>query len=671
VHPLRAIALCLLIAASAAEDTAEAELELVVTPGLSRAALAVAPLSLLGDPAAKVTIDHIGAQLAALDGLASTTGLPPLLPLLRGFDGAVLHAAPFGPTDEASPFTSDLRLMALAIDAGGDAEGLSAWTDAMLARDSQRTRWEDFAGYSVGDDFFLGRDGTRFVVGHADHLSPPVQRLAQLAAAPAEPRIALTWRLGPALAAVGGHAPRWMQTVMDDLLGAWRGGAPTMRVRAAPEADGWHGRVAIADLWRLPLEPLDAEVAASARSGWTLAVGLHIDPSTAYALWAHLRTVAEAAPPAALPVTDAAPPAVPGVFVAPPAAAPGAEGDPGPVAVLPPPEAPIAPPPPLVGRLTGDCLAQARWTDALPTGAVLLRLHDGGEAAADLAALAAELGAADQPRAGAEQAFVLALPWGRLVIARQGDRLVVGTAEELLTAWLAGTAGDAPLAAGRIVQVDLDLPAIAQRWLPTAWAALEGVSEPLGDDPLGVADELAWAVNTALSRVPPPESVGAVLRMDDTFIAREDLLRLFPGSDLPAAVDAACAVYVPDPAPPAQEDAPAPSRLVLRFAAGFAILDNGERQIGLDAAALAEAMHGWKRLLGPDPAALVQVSAPEPAVFDRRWLPPLAAVLRHVPAYHLELSDADFVLRAEERGLPAISLAVIALGLRAWGSGAP
>ena len=71
----------------------------------------------------------------------------------------------------------------------------------------------------------------------------------------------------------------------------------------------------------------------------------------------------------------------------------------------------------------------------------------------------------------------------------------------------------------------------------------------------------------------------------------------------------------------------------------------------------------WKRLLGPEPSALVRLPTPEPTVFDRRWLPPLAVALGHVPAYRLDITSADFSLRISERGLPLASLAIIAAAL--------
>lgn len=588
--------------AGAAEPAVD--LELVIAPGLRPAALAVPPLSLIEDPAAALSIAHVRRQLTALDReLCDDVGL---LPAMMQLNGAVFQVG----KRRGSQFDWLLDHAALVFDCGPAAEDLAQGMDTTIAEIGERAHWSGFAGYAFDPDMFVGRAGGLVVLGQRPLLAAPVQRLAELQAAPADPRIGLTWHLGGLFAGLApGEHP-----LLDELLGAWRGGSPNVRVCAVPAADGWQGRVLIEDLGRLPLTVLDPDIAAAARSGWSITLGLHLEPSTVQHALAALGgsdwwTRAQLTPE-------------------------------------------------LLRQFTGDGLLQAGWiVGPFPTGAVLLRLHDGNEAAEALAAWADSFGAGVKARADADQAFSLMTAAGEILIARNGARLVVGTDPGLSAAWLAGAPGDSPLAADHIAQLVLDLPTVARQWLPLAWAAVDGVHEALVDDPLAMIDELVWELRETLRRVTPPASVSEALA------SPESLRHFFPGADLALAIDAACALYVPDPPLPIDPETPPSARLVLHFPAGFALFDGTERHTGLDPAALDAQLQGWVRLLGPEPAALVQVEEPTTVVFDHRWLPPLAVALTHVPTYHLAVTNTDFALRCDERGLPLASLATIAVAL--------
>ncbi|MGC3989570.1 MAG: hypothetical protein QM796_07815 [Chthoniobacteraceae bacterium] len=612
---LRAAALaaaCAVLAVGAAAEPDSPDLELVATPGWRQAALTAPPFSLLRDPGAAPVVAHVRDQLATFDqAMMVGSDLPPLLPLALHLDG-VVFATGVGPDGSSGGFGNGA---VLALEGGEAADSIDRWLDRqLLGVGTRRTAWEEFNGYFVDTSLFLGRSGSRFVLGDPEQLPLAVQRLAALAAAPPDPRIAMTWRLRPALERATAESA-WTAVAIDESLGAWRGTSPVARVDITAGAGCLAAETVVSALPRLPLATIDGEIAAAARSGHPVTLALHLDPLA----------VARLLQASGCPVQE--------------------EID----AVAP--------------QLTGDVLVQAGWSAGpLPQGAALLRLHDGGEAAAPLATLASALGATAVEREGADQAFELVTPAGAQLILRRGERLVIGSDQALIASWLAGQAGDAPLPAGFVVQLDADLPAIARQWLPWAWVALAAMDEPLGADPEAALDELAWELRDAFRRVAPPASVSDALSHGDpeAFAAREDLRRLFPGPDLAQAIDAACAVYVPQPpAAPVDDDGMPQAKLVLRFADGFTVVGPDGRDGALDAAKVAEEVAGWKHVFGPDPAALVQLQRPEPVVFDGRWLPPVAVALRHVPAYHLEVASADFSLRVSERGLPLVALVLI------------
>ena len=81
-------------AACAATEASLPEIELVATPGWREAAMVVAPLSMLRDPAAAATVAHVRGQLATMDDAqAASSALPSLMLVLEHLDGLVLHAA--------------------------------------------------------------------------------------------------------------------------------------------------------------------------------------------------------------------------------------------------------------------------------------------------------------------------------------------------------------------------------------------------------------------------------------------------------------------------------------------------------------------------------------------------------------------------------------------------
>ena len=605
------------IAACAATEATLPEIELVATPGWREAAMVAPPLSMLRDPAAAATVAHVRGQLATMDDAqAATSTLPSLMLVLEHLDGLVLHAA----RRAGEHFDWFQEGSALVTDCGVAVPGINQWMDTLLVDVGQRAHWEAYAGFALDSGVFIGCAGQRVVLGQVENLVEPVRVLERLVAAPADPRISMTWRLERRLKDLATQSVELpMRMVFDEFFGSWKDTKPIVQVCLATAPDGWHGDVIVNDVARLPLGNLEAQVAAAARSGYWLTLGMHVDPNSVQRMLHALD----------LPYAD------------------------------------------VVGQLTlhltGDYLLQMKGgAGPVPQGAVLLTVHDGNEVAALLSEYAHHNGMAEIVRQDADQAFAEITLTGTIFYARRGERLVIGNDEALLSQWLAGNPGDAPIIDPGVVHLDLELPAIAQQWLPMAWAILSSMHTSLSEDPLGILDSMSVEVRGGLRRLALPTSVSEALSLDmpELRVGWSALGRIFVGADMAAAIDAACTIYVPDPPRPPNEEGMPLARLVLRFSDGYAIFEEEGRQTALDATALDTQLQGWKRLLGPDPAVLPQVPMPEPAVFDARWLPPLAVALRHIPAYHLTVSATDFSLRVVESGLPLACLATIAVALK-------
>jgi hypothetical protein len=83
-----------------------------------------------------------------------------------------------------------------------------------------------------------------------------------------------------------------------------------------------------------------------------------------------------------------------------------------------------------------------------------------------------------------------------------------------------------------------------------------------------------------------------------------------------------------------------------------------------DVAALKTRLAGLVLVAGTDPENLVPIALPEQVTFDRRWLPPLAAMIDHMPRYRLGLQATKDGYRVVEDGLPlAGGMAVMATTL--------
>jgi len=586
--------------------------------GLTRAALdaaiSVPPGTWWNDPEARAVRDHVVAQLRRAQADAAL--LPPLVELAEHGAWALLEGFAPAVPPPGVPRQDELLLHA---DTGAAAPAWRAWIDREFAGTPPRSLGGIAGGGPPG--LFLGLRDARFIAGPdalVERRGPATPSAAPALRAAADLRPLLR-DLAPIIAG----DPVWQELLA--AAPAWRAWQPRVDAEAGVGPQGWRGTLRLTGTPGLPLRRLDPGISALARSDRALTVAVGADP----ALVARLVIGAIAA--------------VQGPFHARRALL-GIEAVAG------------APLPALAALTTGDVLVQVgAEVGPLPAGALVIKLADPARVGALLPAVAAGQGWTPTTVVGAEQAFTWMTPVGAVLIARSADRLVAGNDAVLVAAWCQGAAGDAALPAGAALHLGFDARRLGP-WLSVGLALLAQIDQPLGDDPLrGLDAAIAIGARSAVvgnvsARLLGPRPLPWVRRLVDN---------LASDGDGAALLDRGAALYERD-LPGRRE-----LRLVLRTASGFLLVGERERPL-LDAAGVAARLAGWRQTAGPPAALLPVLTLPERARVDRRWLPPLAVVQRHLPTWRLALwAEADGV-GGEEHGLPGATVALAALGWTWW-----
>lgn len=598
--------LCALGASALA--AAEPRLVLSADAGLREAALRSAPTSLLADPAAAAAVAATRAVVTVWAArLVEEDDLPPLPALLRHLDQAALIGLP--PEAGQDPL---LDRFACVADVGPAAEACAGWWESLAPFLDDGNGGEEMAvaGFTgrVSGGVLVARRGTTFLMA-------PVDEAAAVAAAVPAPTVAPALRLDWDLAGLVAGCARWAElepgfAVLDEITPAWGALAPRLRGEAIPDPAGWRARLVLDGLHQARWSAIDPAFAALARPGADATVGLALPPRVLVRL--------------ALLLHDPVP---------------GAEDDRAPALVA------------LADHLTGEALAQASWRDR-PRWALALRCLDAEGAAAALPAAAAALGALP----AADGRWTLPRADGA-AIALVDDRLVLGSDEAAVSAWLAGAAGGGPQPSGTL-WARLELPQIAQRLLPLLPLLLPATAEPGEVPTAGLIALLARTREEIRAGLAPAPALAAALA-DPVWRSANDELSgvLFPGPSLAAAVAASAALYAPEGGEPADT-----AVLVVRLG-DQALLVSADGSETWEAAKLgSERLGGYRRLAGEPPDRLVPGVPPPAARATRALLPPMATVLAHLRPWELRVTaDADALI-AEERGLP------LATALAAWGA---
>ncbi len=599
------------------------------------------PTSIFSDPACAPTLAHIVKQLELLGGgkpgWAASAGSG-----LHRLDLRILPPVAGDP---------DPRRARFALFADHDAARAVADALGAVALDPKPGEVGGLAGVGNGE-FFVGAAGTSLALGDPATL----RALHPLPADPKRPALSIACDFAPMIELVKALEGDGITYGLDPLVPKWRAEAPTLEISAAPAGESWTGTVAL-KAGSLPFHSIDPALAALARTGKHARFAAGLDPRAVAGLIGNLASERDERALAVVlgcTVADAA------------------------------------------KLFTGDVLLMVDASGIIPQGVLALRLRPEADASALVQAAAAAY-QGQKIEAGAEVvAYALDTPLGPWGLAAGKRLLVIGNDPDLAQDLLAGKAGDAPIPAGKAVVADIDLPLIAKQWLPLAYRMLGDARLELGADPLGnvqfrlpegaiaLVQTLGAAAKLSLLAQPtpppltltrngatlpwiPPPQLGAQLRallpnqssnQSSNQASTPPSIQQTADADLAVAIDASFSVFA-DPAA-----TPDSFATIVRLADGWHVLEDDRRgrKLPLSSQQLASRLGALKRVLGSEPEKLRLLAPPVRPSIDRRWLPELGVLLRHVPAYHLEATLTPAGITAEERGAPLGTLAA-ALGV--------
>jgi hypothetical protein len=680
---------CPLLAAAAAEPVtayldSRAELLIALDRSLITQAMAARPTSIYSDPDAAPAMAQVREQLQRL--IAADHETPPFLDLIAGGRGLLLMGYPFDGT-QAGSFEPD---MAVLVASGSSQEVMRAYirtnfADGHGAAPASVTL-QGFTGWSQ-DEFFAGFNDDVMIIGKQSHVAGLAHRIAPETYPSAPAWMSLDARaLVADLRTMTTDVP--LLAHLDQVMPRWRTWQPRVTLATTPMSEagspvsvGWQSTLTARGCAGLPLRPVDPAVLALARGDQQVVLALGCDAGV---------------------VTRLVSAAIAERIGFPHAGAAGTAGTADNIAAIDHAiEAAIGVPVSRIARhLSGDVLVQAQWSvGPVPHLSAVLGLTDGAAADADLAVLATALTA--QPDAsvtGADHAWSLVSPIGVVQIARTGKRLVVGTDAGEVSALAGGQPGGARLAADAAIQLHVDVPAIATLVLPMAYHLLADPQQGLGDNPImplldmmfGLNQEvIAAAASTqaaAAGATPAPAastvSLGALILADHddhqvgqfhrerNASAQAFFATLFPDGNLRQHIDSSFALYQ-NPSASSEHRLGHGAALVGRTSAGFilvGVVANVQYacEAHLTAEDLAQRLAGWTKSCGPEPAALPIIAIPSPTLVDRRWLPPTAAVLRHLPAWAIAVTRTDDGAVIDEQGMPVLGTIGYAAGVATW-----
>lgn len=298
----------------------------------------------------------------------------------------------------------------------------------------------------------------------------------------------------------------------------------------------------------------------------------------------------------------------------------------------------------LPGQLSGDLAVVMRQRMPLPEFGLVIGLRPGAATAlrGALDKLAAAGGLASEAAvAPALAAWSGVLPIGAVQMRLAADRLAISTGDA------ATLLAQPPRQVDAAVAIDVDLPALARTWLPQLLALVP--AKPLYFDEMSPLAEVTRGIGMQPVVVWGHRSGTPSGPLDlDTVDPKGGLpkaWRQLVGKDLP--MQPHVAVYN-------KGEGMDGVQVVLRCTDGWRVVGWRLRtyEVVADSAVLARRLTGLELRAGTPAAGLVPITMSEPPSCDRRWLPPLPAILDHLPPCRLRLQPAADGFTLIEDGVP-------------------
>lgn len=572
------------------------------------------PFSLLSDPRAADAVAHIREQLTLL--AASDSDVPPLVAIIDDAKAAAFSSRE--PTDLGMP---DLAFAANLGDAHAAVwQWLVAFNRGNQVQNDQG--WEYFEDREDGTMVRLGTDSNQRLL-----IAPSAMWPGLLAnQTPTEPPQAVAMSMldmRPLLASLvrlaeyeGGDA------MLDGMLPGWRAANLQGRAGIFVQSDGsLQGIVQVNGLESLPLRNLSVDPAVIG-DGAQVVIGLaNLDSETLIGRFQALfgdELMAQVASEMGTSWAD-------------------------------------------LQALSGDLLLAVRWTEGpIPAVTLVNVASDTSALPALIEQASADVGAPFAPTQleGATQAWQMSTPIGLILIGVAGDRVVIGNQLEAVQSALS-VAFREP-AQPVMMSATIDWPDLGQRFLPLVWEQAAHLNETLSRDPLAMAGWDLWEIHDhahSMAQRDPnaakPTTVAGLLTQAG---AGDNIVALMPGADT-AAKTAALDTHVQVWQVAEGGDPHLPPALVMRDNTGYIIVSDviGNPARGLSPEQIPEMLDGMVHRLGPSLADLQSITLPPMATISSQWLPPLEAVIDHLPEWSLTITQDSGLIQAEELGMPVFT----------------
>ncbi|NRA37500.1 MAG: hypothetical protein HRU15_05125, partial [Planctomycetes bacterium] len=245
------------------------------------------------------------------------------------------------------------------------------------------------------------------------------------------------------------------------------------------------------------------------------------------------------------------------------------------------------------------------------------------------------------------------------------DKLIVSTNMKHITNIMNGqNLLDASAAQGSTAYVYMDLPLIAQTYLPMVWGMTMNLKEPLCQTTLEMA---RWDIRNIYQSLAQADNIdqaawdAALKRL----WRRDKMISVFGNQDLVTSCLSSFSAWKKT----ADEEGNNPQQntiVLLRTADGYHNFGNWNRKT-LQLKDAQNLVRGFEKICGPDIAALPEIEVEQPPMLDAHWIPPMQKVIDHLPLYEASLeSSAPGTASIDEKGLPLATLMLSSIGSILW-----
>jgi RNA polymerase sigma factor (sigma-70 family) len=596
---------------------------------------ATKPTSMLEDPAIVPTVRHIAKQLEIVQAFNSDE-FPPLWQYWQAAHGITVSGDLR--VDESGLHTPDDGL-AIFFDVGQHLAAMKEWSLALPWRQIP-SEVGSFTGFEFSEKYAWLFSESHSALGGKRQIVAATKRAA------AKPEVPAAWLGAPINMYLDvSHIFRLLDKLdrdKSDPLGigawlpSWRTANPAVSVEMVPKDGLWQISTGLTGLRGLPFKPLRADIASLITDKRLGGIALAIDPAFLDKMAAQ-GGVLDGVVPAGL-------------------------------------------------SLSGDIAFFAGEAAPFPHMTLVLGITDAEKCAKALPDILKKLQAS--PESGKQNRWTALSPLGLVSIAVIDGRLIATTVPDgidmLSKVPSAGRGADSPCC-----MMTLDLPVIARTWLPLAYAAVDVKPHLLPEFSIPIIRELLfssypWLMSghddqhplTTLSAYVDSQLdhrskqlLNGIPDITAGSLARRRMMNGLSGN-LDHILDACLTIYTDAAKDQNGNYQPGTKNLlVYRLSDGLHIADtwiNHDPMAVLTAAQFAERIAGLHRLVGPEPDKLeiLPVVSDEFPTFDRRWLPDLQAVVRHLPRYNMTARNTPDGLQVHEEVLPLAGGALLVGALR-------